>query len=61
MAAKLEKGVDWAGFHTFRHTVASRMFDPGGNAAQIQHRLGSLGPFVGEREEAPLGARANRR
>jgi integrase len=35
-----EAGVEWAGFHTFRHTVASRMFDAGRNAAQIQHWLG---------------------
>jgi integrase len=35
-----EAGVECAGFHTFRHTVASRMFDAGRNAAQIQHWLG---------------------
>jgi integrase len=35
-----EAGVGWAGFHTFRHTVASRMFAAGRNAVQVQHWLG---------------------
>ena len=35
-----EAGVEWAGFHTFRHTVASRLFAPGGNAVQVQRWLG---------------------
>lgn len=35
-----EAGVEWAGFHTFRHTVASRMFAAGRNAVQLQHWLG---------------------
>jgi integrase len=35
-----EAGVEWAGFHTFRHTVASRMFAAGRNAVQVQHWLG---------------------
>ncbi len=35
-----EAGVEWAGFHTFRHTVASRLFDRGGNAVQVQRWLG---------------------
>jgi integrase len=35
-----EAGVSWAGFHTFRHTVASRMFASGRNAKQVQHWLG---------------------
>jgi integrase len=35
-----EAGVEWAGFHTFRHTVASRMFASGRNAVQVQHWLG---------------------
>lgn len=35
-----EAGVPWAGFHTFRHTVASRMFHSGRTAVQVQHWLG---------------------
>jgi integrase len=35
-----EAGVEWAGFHTFRHTIASRMFAGGRNAVQVQHWLG---------------------
>lgn len=35
-----EAGVEWGGFHTFRHTVASRMFASGRNAVQVQHCLG---------------------
>lgn len=35
-----EAGGEWAGFHTFRHTVASRMFAAGRNAVQVQHWLG---------------------
>jgi integrase len=35
-----EAGVEWAGFHTFRHTIASRMFAAGRNAVQVQHWLG---------------------
>jgi integrase len=35
-----EAGVEWAGFHTFRHTIASRMFASGRNAVQVQHWLG---------------------
>jgi len=33
-------GVPWAGFHTFRHTVASRLFAEGRNAVQVQRWLG---------------------
>lgn len=33
-------GVEWAGFHTFRHTVASRLFAEGRNVVQVQHWLG---------------------
>ncbi len=32
--------MSWAGFHTFRHTIASRMFEAGRNAVQVQHWLG---------------------
>jgi integrase len=35
-----EAGVEWAGHHTFRHTVASRLFAAGRNAKQVQHWLG---------------------
>ncbi len=38
--ARTEAGVEWAGFHRFRHTVASRMFAAGRNAKQVQHWLG---------------------
>ena len=33
-------GVEWAGFHTFRHTVASRLFAEGRNVVQVQRWLG---------------------
>jgi integrase len=33
-------GVVWAGFHTFRHTVASRLFAEGRNVVQVQRWLG---------------------
>ena len=35
-----EAGVEWAGFHTFRHTVASRLFAQGRNVLQVQKWLG---------------------
>jgi integrase len=35
-----EAGVGWAGFHTFRHTVASRLFAEGRNVVQVQRWLG---------------------
>ena len=35
-----EAGVEWAGFHTFRHTVASRLFAEGRNVKQVQAWLG---------------------
>ncbi len=35
-----EAGVEWAGFHTFRHTVASRLFEGGRNPVQVQRWLG---------------------
>lgn len=35
-----EAGVGWAGFHTLRHTCATRLFDAGRNAVQVQHWLG---------------------
>jgi integrase len=39
-----EAGVGWAGFHTFRHTVASRLFAEGRNAVQVQRWLGHHSP-----------------
>jgi integrase len=39
-----EAGVEWAGFHTFRHTVASRLFDEGRNIKQVQRWLGHHSP-----------------
>lgn len=35
-----EAGVPWMGFHTFRHTCASMLFDQGRNAKQVQRWLG---------------------
>lgn len=39
-----EAAVEWAGFHTFRHTVASRLFAEGRNILQVQHWLGHHSP-----------------
>jgi integrase len=39
-----EAGVPWAGFHTFRHTCASRLFAAGRNAVQVQRWLGHHSP-----------------
>lgn len=39
-----EAGVEWAGFHTFRHTVASRLFAQGRNVVQVQRWLGHHSP-----------------
>jgi integrase len=39
-----EAGVGWAGFHTFRHTVASRLFAAGRNPVQVQRWLGHHSP-----------------
>lgn len=39
-----EAGVSWAGFHTFRYTVASRLFDGGRNVVQVQRWLGHHSP-----------------
>ena len=35
-----EIGAPWAGFHTFRHTCASMLFERGANAVQVQRWLG---------------------
>jgi integrase len=34
----------WAGFHTFRHTCASLLFERGANAKQVQRWLGHHSP-----------------
>jgi integrase len=39
-----EAGAPWAGFHTFRHTCASLLFDSGRNAVQVQRWLGHHSP-----------------
>lgn len=39
-----EAGAEWAAFHTFRHTVASRLFAEGRNPAQVQRWLGHHSP-----------------
>ncbi|HEV2902584.1 MAG TPA: hypothetical protein VGW30_04925, partial [Gaiellaceae bacterium] len=36
--------VNWAGFHTFRYAVASRLFDGGRNVVQVQWWLGHHSP-----------------
>jgi integrase len=38
--AAQEADVAWIGFHTFRHTCATRLFDAGRNVKQVQHWLG---------------------
>lgn len=38
--AAQEAGARWAGFHTFRHTCASMLFERGANAKQVQRWLG---------------------
>lgn len=42
--AAQESGVPWAGFHTFRHTCATRLFAAGRNAVQVQRWLGHHSP-----------------
>lgn len=37
-------GVPWAGFHTLRHTCATRLFRGGWNARQVQLMLGHHSP-----------------
>ena len=39
-----EAGVPWIGFHTFRHTCASLLFDAGRNPKQVQRWLGHHSP-----------------
>jgi integrase len=42
--AAQEAGVPWAGFHSLRHTCASRLFAEGRNAVQVQRWLGHHSP-----------------
>jgi hypothetical protein len=43
--AAIATGIgDWPGFHTFRHTSATRLFRDGWNAVQVQRRLGHHKP-----------------
>jgi integrase len=44
LPAAQEAGVPWAGFHTLRHTCASRLFAAGRNAVQVQRWLGHHSP-----------------
>ncbi|MSO41846.1 MAG: site-specific integrase [Solirubrobacterales bacterium] len=39
-----EVGAPWAGFHSFRHTCASMLFERGANAVQVQRWLGHHSP-----------------
>lgn len=39
-----EAGAPWAGFHTFRHTYASLLFERGANVVVVQRRLGHHSP-----------------
>lgn len=39
-----EIGASWAGFHTLRHTCASRLFAAGRNPVQVQRWLGHHSP-----------------
>jgi integrase len=39
-----EAGIPWVGFHTFRHTCASLLFDEGRNIRQVQRWLGHHAP-----------------
>jgi integrase len=39
-----EAGLEWVGFHAFRHTVASRLFAEGRDAVQVQRWLGHHSP-----------------
>lgn len=61
-------GVTWAGWHTFRHTAASRLFAAGRNVKQVQEWLGHhkasftldtyihlMGGGLGEPLELPAG------
>jgi integrase len=42
--AKVEAGVPWISFHSFRHTAASMLFDSGKNIRQVCDWLGHADP-----------------
>ena len=42
--AAREAGLEWVGFHTFRHTAATSLFKQGWNAKQVQLTLGHHSP-----------------
>lgn len=42
--ADAEEPESWVGFHTFRHTCASLLFDAGKNVKQVQEWLGHTDP-----------------
>ena len=42
--AAREAGLEWVGFHTFRHTAATALFRQGWNAKQVQLALGHHSP-----------------
>jgi integrase len=42
--AATKTGLGWVGFHTFRHTCATTLFNNGLNAKQVQHWLGHHSP-----------------
>jgi len=42
--AATRAGVSWVGFHAFRHTCASLLFDGGRNIKQVQEWLGHADP-----------------
>jgi integrase len=44
MPAGKAAGVEWAGFHTLRHTCASLLFENGRNIAQVSKWLGHADP-----------------
>ena len=41
-----EADCSWAGFHTFRHTVASRLIAEGRNVVQVSRFLGHANPHI---------------
>ena len=43
-AARTAQSAAWVGFHTFRHTCASLLFDAGKNVKQVQEWLGHADP-----------------
>lgn len=44
LPAREKVGLDWIGFHAFRHTCATLLFAEGRNAVQVQRWLGHHSP-----------------